>query len=159
MHGLALETSYDIVMANWVFDHAETIEDLEKMFANATAYLKPGGRLVCVHTGDPSKLVQQEGNYGSSFSNFEEVPGGLKYWVTLYGTDPPIEFSGSSMRVLYEGSFEIFEKFGLKGPQVMPVEDTETVRSDAEFWKECSEQPILRFVTARKGVEGQETPV
>lgn len=151
LRGLGLEASYDLVMANWVFDHAETIDALEMMFSNATAYLKPGGRLICIHTSDPRGIVDQGSRYGSSISNVEEVPGGLKYRVTLHGTDPPVEFGGSSIRVLYEGSFEIFEKFGLKDPQILPLEDMEMVRNDEEFWKECVEHPILQCVTARKG--------
>ncbi|ROW06775.1 hypothetical protein VMCG_04146 [Cytospora schulzeri] len=151
LSGLDLEKSYDLVMANWVFDHAENIEALEGMFANATAYLKPGGRLISVYTSNPHRLVKHGNKYGSSFSNLEEIPGGLKYWVILY-TDPPVEFGGSSLEVLYGGSFEMFEKFGLEDPQFVPFEDTETMRNDAEFWKEYLEHPVLRFVTARKGI-------
>lgn len=153
MRGLTLEASYDIVMANWVFDHAENVEELEEMFASASAYLKQGSRLICVHTSDPRGVFEQGDKYGSSLTNLEEVPGGLKYLVTLYGTEPPVEFGGVSLEVLYNGIFEIYNKFGFEDPRLLPLEDTELVKSDVEFWEECVEHPMLRFVTARKGTK------
>lgn len=153
LRGLGLEDSYNVVMANWVFDHAETVEDLEAMFANATTYLKPGGRFVCIHTSDPRNVPEHGNKYGTSFTNLEEIRGGLKYWVTLYGTEPPVEFGGSSLEVLYKGTFEIYEKFGLEDPQLLPLAETKVVQNDADFWKECEKYPILRVVTARKSIE------
>ncbi|KUI58927.1 Ubiquinone/menaquinone biosynthesis C-methyltransferase UbiE [Cytospora mali] len=150
---LGLETFYDVVLANWVFDHADSIEVLERMLGNATSYLKPGGRLICVHIENLRSPLLSVNKYGVSLSNLEETPVGLKYWVTLYGTDPPVEFSGSSLEVLYGESLEIYEKFGLENAQRVPLEDTELVMNDMEFWKECVEQPILRFVTAQKRIE------
>lgn len=152
---LSLGNSYDMVLANWLFDHVDSIEALEQMFDNATTHLKSGGRLICVHTTDPHNSVLREKRYGATFSNIKEFPGGLKYWVTLYGTDPPVEFSGSSLKMLYSGSLEIFEKFGLEDPHVLPSEGTETVTSDSNFWKHYVEQPTMRVVTARKKVEYQ----
>ncbi|KAK7747865.1 hypothetical protein SLS53_001116 [Cytospora paraplurivora] len=145
-----LETSYDIVLANWVLDHAGSEEDLHQMLTNATAYLKPGGRFVCVHTRDPRNPVYKTKKYGITLSNIEHMPGGLKYWVTLYGTDPPAEFSGTSLEVLYKETFELCEKFGLVDLQVVPFGDAQLVRNDAEFWKEWVEQPTMEFFTARK---------
>ncbi|KUI67986.1 hypothetical protein VM1G_11522 [Cytospora mali] len=123
---LGLETSYDVVLANWVFDHADSIEVLERIFGSTTSYLKPGGRLICVHIENLRSPLLSVNKYG---------------------------FSGSSLENLYGESFQIYEKFGLENAQRIPLEDTELVRNDMEFWKEFVEQPILRFVTAQKRIE------
>lgn len=39
---------YDITMANWVFDHAHTIDDLKGMWENIAMSLKPGGKFIGV---------------------------------------------------------------------------------------------------------------
>lgn len=59
-----LRDSYDMAMANWVFDHAGTIEGLEGMWGNVRAYLKPGGRFVGVRGGDLTNPVMAEIKYG-----------------------------------------------------------------------------------------------
>jgi 2-polyprenyl-3-methyl-5-hydroxy-6-metoxy-1,4-benzoquinol methylase len=38
--------SYDMVIANGIFDHAHTVQEYEAMWYNTAAYLKPGGRLI-----------------------------------------------------------------------------------------------------------------
>lgn len=142
-----------VLATQWVFDHAGSVEDLEQMFANAVAYLKPGGRFICVHAGDPRRIAAEGRKYGWSVTDLEEIPGGLKMWVSLYGSGPPVEFGGSSMEVLYNGTLDIFERFGLEDLDALSLEDTKLVQSDAEFWKEFVEPPMLRVVTARKGAE------
>ncbi|KAK7217179.1 hypothetical protein V2G26_005182 [Clonostachys chloroleuca] len=49
MDHLPLDAEYDIVMANWVFDHAGDVDTLKAMWANISKYLKPGGRWLCIH--------------------------------------------------------------------------------------------------------------
>lgn len=39
---------YDVVMANWVFDHATSMADLKAMWENIAANLNPGGRFLGV---------------------------------------------------------------------------------------------------------------
>lgn len=38
------DEGYDIVMANWLFDHAASMDVLDGMMRSCVAYLKPGGR-------------------------------------------------------------------------------------------------------------------
>lgn len=147
---VGLRESYDIVQANWVFDHAKDIETLEKMLANAVSYLKPGGRFICVHVVNPKGHNLRGKKYGVSHTDLEEIPGGVKYWVTLWATDPPTKFGGTSLEVLYSGSLEMYKKFGLVDVKVVPVEKTKLVRDDPEFWKDCVKEPILETLTASK---------
>lgn len=147
---LDLKDSYDIVQANWVLDHAGTIEVLERMLTTAMSYLKPGGRFICVHVVNPRSSNLRGKKYGVSHTDIEEVPGGLKYWVTLWATDPPIKFGGVSLEVLYSGSLEMYKKFGLVDVKVVPIEKTEIIKEDPEFWKDCVGEPPVEVVTASK---------
>ncbi|KAI7785254.1 toxa protein [Diaporthe eres] len=147
---LGLRESYDIVQANWVFDHAKDIETLDKMFTNALAHLKPGGLFICVHVVNPKGSLLKGKKYGVSHTDLEEIPGGLKYSVTLWATDPPVKFGGTSLEVLYSGSLEMYKKFGLVDVRVVPIEKTEIIREDPELWKDCVEEPIVEVVTASK---------
>ncbi|KAI3397029.1 hypothetical protein diail_11264 [Diaporthe ilicicola] len=144
---LDLRDSYDIVQANWVFDHAENIESLERMFTNAVTYLRPGGRFICVHNVNPESPNLKGTKYGTSYSDIEKIPGGVKYMVTLYG-NPPVKFGGASLEVLCSGSLAIHEKFGLVDAKVVPIEDLKIVKEDPGFWKDCVDEPIIQFVTA-----------
>lgn len=59
-----LRAPYDLVIAGWIFDHAHDRAELEAMWRNAVAHLKPGGRLICVRSGDPYVPALLEGRYG-----------------------------------------------------------------------------------------------
>lgn len=147
---VGLRESYDIVQANWVFDHAENIDSLERMLTNVVTYLKPGGRFLCVHVVNPKGSNLKGKKYGVSHTDLEDIPGGLRYSVTMWASDPPVKFGGASLEVLYSGSLEMYKKFGLADVKVVPIEKTEIVKEDPEFWKDCVEEPILEFVTASK---------
>lgn len=147
---LGLKESYDIVQANWVFDHAKDIETLEKMLTNVVSHLKPGGRLICVHVVNPKASNLKGKKYGVSHTDLEEIPGGLKYSVTLWASDPPIKFGGTSLEVLYSGSLEMYKKFGLVDIKVVPIDKTKLVKEDPEFWRDCVEVPIIQTLTASK---------
>jgi toxoflavin synthase len=147
---LGLRQSYDIVQANWVLDHSDTIETLERMLATAMAYLKPGGRFICVHVINPTSTNLRGKKYGASYTDLEEIPGGLKYQVILWATDPPVKFGGVSLEALYSGSLDMFKKVGLVEVKVLPIAETKIVKEDPEFWKDFVEEPIIQFVTASK---------
>lgn len=147
---LGLRESYDIVQGNWVFDHARDIDTLDRMFANAVAYLKPGGRFVCVHVVNPQGSSLKGKKYGVSHTDLEEIPGGLKYSVTLWATDPPTKFAGTSLEVLYTGCLEVCKKSGLVDVKVVPLKETKLVKGDPEFWDDFAKEPVLEFVTASK---------
>jgi len=142
---------YDIVMANWVFDHAHTVDDLKGMWSNIVSALKPGGRFVgirIVRDGIFADYVKW-GKYGCKYENIEEIPGGYSCMVYLM-TDPPFSFGGTMMRDSFDMINEIPTGLGMVDFGVVPAEETETIKKDPAFWKEHLEEPLFVVVTARK---------
>ncbi|RYP58859.1 hypothetical protein DL769_008772 [Monosporascus sp. CRB-8-3] len=125
---------YDLVMANWVFDHAGTIEELESMWRNVVACLKPGGRFVGIRACDPRRpaFANGQARYGVTYKDFAEISGGLRFRYTLH-TSPPVEFECASMEISYPGSTAMHEKHGLCDVEIEPYENAEILMSDPEF--------------------------
>jgi SAM-dependent methyltransferase len=152
---LPLDKQYDIVMANWVFDHAGSLELLEGMWSNISAYLKPGGKFLGIRIADLESPACCEGaepnagRYGASFRDHEPIPGGKKYIVKFH-TKPPFEFEATSMAVSYSGSTEMHTKYGFTDVQVLPVEEEEVVKKDPEFWASFVQRPFFAVVVANK---------
>ncbi|KAL7628433.1 hypothetical protein AAE478_002636 [Parahypoxylon ruwenzoriense] len=142
---------YDLVMANWLFDHANTVAELENMWRSVVRNLKPGGRFVGVRSGNPRApaIADPNGRYGATYYDFQDVPGGVKFRYVVY-TNPPIDFEASSMEVSYSGSTAMHEKYGLCDVQIEPYENTEVVKSNKEFWKLFLDEPSMAVVKARK---------
>jgi len=144
---------YDLVMANWVFDHATSIEMLEGMWANIAAYIKPGGRFVGVRMANPKGPVILSGIYGVKMKDHVEIPGGLKYRFEL-PSNPPVDFEASSMEISYSGSTEMHKKYGFDDVEIEPYEDAEiVVKGDPEFWRAFLDYPSFAVVKARKTSE------
>lgn len=145
---------YDVAMANWVFDHALSPDDLRGMWLNIVTSLKPGGRFVGVRVHAPEPEVQSEYNpdtskYGSKFTDTREIPGGF-YCVTTLLTDPPFSFGLTPMRDSYTLANEIPKSLGMIDFAVVPDEDTEIIKADPEFWKDHLEARSFVVVTAKK---------
>ncbi|KAF6791693.1 hypothetical protein CSOJ01_14307 [Colletotrichum sojae] len=147
---------YDMVIANGIFDHAGSVAELEGMWANAAAYLKPGGKVVANWNYPFSRLAREgeEGKYGVVFTDFEDMQekgGGEKVVRFHYRTKtvPALDFQSMALDAYYKQPFEIagkwFEEF-----EVVKWEETEVVQKDPEFWKAYLEDPILYIFTARK---------
>ncbi|KAH8660186.1 methyltransferase-like protein [Xylariales sp. PMI_506] len=141
--------SYDIVMANWVFDHAGTPEILEGMWQNVAAHLKPGGRFLGVRVADIYAPALQDEKYQYTFKDVTPIPGGLSYRCVI-NSDPPLDFAATSMETSYSGSFELHEKYGLKGLEIIPLESAETVKNNPEFWELFLKSPPLAVVKGTK---------
>lgn len=139
--------SFDLVVANGIFDHATSEEELEMMWRNAAAYLKPGGKLIA-NRNNPRSKAAREGKYGVVFEDFREFEGGVKYRYRMR-TEPVLEFESYALDVYYGGSLEIPGKFFGEFENV-EWRDTEVVSRDMEFWREYLEDPILFIFTARK---------
>ncbi|CAH0053549.1 unnamed protein product [Clonostachys solani] len=145
---LPLEPAYDIVMANWVFDHAESLEILERMWQNVEKYLKPGGKFVGIRAADLGPDSQTE-KYGVTYNNFKPILGGIAYTFMLHG-DCPRAFEATSMEASYSGSTVMHEKHGLTDVRIIPFDSTEIVQHQAEFWKTFLDKPPFVVVTAVK---------
>ena len=138
---------YDMVIANGIFEHAHNIEELEAMWYNAAAYLKPGGRLV-YNRNNPRSPAATDGKYGVIFTDFQNFPGGLAFRYNV-PTDPPLEFDLTVLEAHSSGSLEIpgmyFDNF-----QNVPWEKTPVVKADPGFWRMYLDEPILYISTARR---------
>ncbi|RMD44891.1 hypothetical protein DV735_g138, partial [Chaetothyriales sp. CBS 134920] len=143
---------YDMVIANGIFDHAHNAEELETMWYNSAAYLKPGGRLIANRNNPLSTAATTGGKYGVRFTDFRDFPGGFSYRYRTTTTDPLLVFESIALDVYYSGSLEIPRKF-FTDFQNVPWEDTPVVKADPEFWKEYLSDPILYIFTARKREE------
>lgn len=138
---------YDMVIANGIFDHAHNIEELEMMWRNAAAYLKPGGRLIA-NRNNPLSRSATDGKYGVVFTDFQYFPGGLSFHYRTT-TDPQLDFESLALDAYSTGSLEIPGKF-FKDFQNVPWEETSVVKADPEFWRSYLNDPILYIFTARK---------
>ncbi|KAH6853949.1 S-adenosyl-L-methionine-dependent methyltransferase [Chaetomium sp. MPI-CAGE-AT-0009] len=142
---------YDVVMANWVFDFAETPEVLAAMFENVVGNLKSGGLFVGVRAANVYSDNLQTGKYSVTLNSYRTFPGGVKYSVTLRA-DPPIVFDGATLDILRASPpGPVYEKAGLTKVELVPYEATETVQKDPEFWKEFVADPFFAVVKAVKG--------
>jgi SAM-dependent methyltransferase len=146
---LPLRKDYDLVMANWIFSFADSVEVLEGMFRNIVDYLKPGGRFIGVRDADPWSPALESRKYGGYCEWVKEIPGGVQYLCVLIST-PPIKFAGSSLEVIYSGSTEMYEKFGLTEVSLVPYEKAEVVQKNREFWQLFLDRPSLAVVQAVK---------
>lgn len=138
---------YDMVVANGVFDHAHNNEELEMMWRNAAAYLKPGGHLFA-NRNNPMSKAAGDGKYGVTLSDFQPFPGGLSFRYRM-ATNPPLVFESFALDSYYTGSLEIPGKF-FRDFQVVPWEETPIVKADPDFWKAYLDDPILYIFAARK---------
>ncbi|KAK3346479.1 S-adenosyl-L-methionine-dependent methyltransferase [Lasiosphaeria hispida] len=151
-HGAAgelREGGYDVVMANWLFDHATSVEDLRAMWGNVVAYLKPGGKFLGVRVQSIRAEYMQYGKYGCTFTDVKEIPGGLGYKCNCL-TQPPFSFDCTSMAETYMLADGIPKELGLVGFEVVKPEETEVVKGDVEFWRDFTADPNLTVIVARK---------
>ncbi|KAL2261872.1 hypothetical protein VTK26DRAFT_3104 [Humicola hyalothermophila] len=148
--GAALRAEgYDVVMANWLFDHAASEEELRAMWGNVVECLKPGGRFVGIRVVSVTAGYLTSGKYGIKYTEVEEFPGGLRYLVTFL-TDPPFSFEATSMMSMSSLDHSIPGEMGLVDFQVVRTEEMETIQADPEFWAEYLEEPKMAVVTAKK---------
>lgn len=138
---------YDMVVANGIFDHAHNDEELEGMWRNAAAYLRPGGRLVA-NRNNPLSTASADGKYGVILNDFQHFSGGFSYHYRMR-TDPPLEFESIALDSYFLGSLDIPSKF-FRSFQNVPWEKTPVVKADPDFWASYLADPILYIFTAER---------
>lgn len=144
---------YDIAMANWLFDHARTPDDLRGMWANIATALKPGGKFIGIRATAPGIFAEHNvkaGKYGCLRTEIRDIPGGLECRATLL-TNPPFSVGVTLMRDSYNLQDEIARELGMTGFGTVPKRETEEVRRNVEFWREHLEEPEFAVVTAVRG--------
>ncbi|KAK8063305.1 hypothetical protein PG996_007957 [Apiospora saccharicola] len=148
-----LSPPYDVVMANWVFDHVDKPEVLEAIWQNIAAAVGPGGRFVGVRACDPRCEAMISGRYGPTCQDFAEFPKGLYYSSTIPSTgegQPAIHLENASLEVSYSGSTEMHERHGFGDVEIEPCGELDVVRADPDFWQAWIDQPGFVVVKARK---------
>ena len=142
---------YDMVMANWLFSHADSREVLEGMFRNIGDHLKPGGRFVSIYDKGRIRVEDSKRHekYGISWPWVQDIPEGVNYKVILDST-PPTEIEVTSLDLISSGSTELHENFGLTNVEAVPNESAEIVQKDPDFWKAFLDEPSFVVVKAVK---------
>lgn len=148
LSGLGLHEQYDIVMVNWLLDHATSDDDLEGFWKNIARFTKPGGRLICTRVHNP-ETAPWERKLGITHKNMRRIPGGVAYQVIVH-SDPVFEFEATSMDKSSSGSTVMHEKYGFDNVTAVRYEDMEIVKKDPAFWKEFLENPYCACETAVK---------
>ncbi|KAF4626066.1 hypothetical protein G7Y89_g12096 [Cudoniella acicularis] len=146
--------SYDVVMANWVIDHAATLDDLKGIWKNVALYLKPkGGRFLGIRVCGKGLRAEymKVGRYGVKFKDIEEIPGGVRYQVGFSTEQDLVEFEATTMEESSALIDDVPRGLGIGDLKVVPSEDMDIVKGDREFWKEFLEEPFFVVVTGRKG--------
>lgn len=146
------DEGYDLVMGNWIFDHASSMDMLDGMFRCIVAHLKPGGRFVGTRVfNTPHAPATSNPKYGATYKDIAEIPGGMFFRYVVHA-DPPAVFDAATMEVTYNPAKieEFHARYGLGETQIVPWGNASCIKEDAEFWKEFLEMPNLAVVTARK---------
>ncbi|PVH95163.1 S-adenosyl-L-methionine-dependent methyltransferase [Periconia macrospinosa] len=148
---LGLTPPYDVVLANWVFDHVDDPAVLEAMWRNISAAVRPGGWFVGVRACDPRCDAMISGKYGPTCQDFSEFPDGLYYSSTIPGVGiPDVHLKNASLKVSYSGSTEMHELHGFYDVQIEPCDHLDIVKADPEFWQSWKDAPGFVVVKARK---------
>ncbi len=141
---------YDIAMANWLFDHAHTVDDLRGMWANIAASLRPGGKFIGIRAVAPGIFSDHNckvGKYGCLRTDIRRIPDGLACRATLL-TNPPFSVGVTLMEDSYSRTDAIARKLGMTNFRSMPELETRVVQADLEFWREHLDTPEFAVVTA-----------
>ncbi|KAK4171990.1 S-adenosyl-L-methionine-dependent methyltransferase [Triangularia setosa] len=145
------QQQYDIVMANWLLDHATSEEDLRGMWANVAAALKPGGKFIGVRVRCIRAPYLQYGKYGVIFSEYEEIPGpGWKYKVSFKLNNTPVSFEATSMESTLNLDHSIPQGLGMGDFSVLPHEESKVVKEDLEYWADHLKNPSFVVVVGTK---------
>lgn len=155
---------YDIVMANWLFDHATCTADLRAMYANVASHLKPhGGRFigvrVCETMFTAGYINNGNGKYGALVKDVERMDDGEpghRYQVGMQlGKDRPAFYFGATsmdetvmLRDGEEGG--IGRELGMGEYWVVPPAESDVVKADEEYWGDFVKEPNLAVVVAKK---------
>ena len=100
---------------------------------------------------NPRVAYGPNGKYGVSFSEIEEIAGGVKYVYTVH-TEPPMSCPGTTLSesMDFEKSKLMARRFGFAEFKKAVDEEMEVVKRDWEFWRMHVEDPVWVCVTATK---------
>jgi len=131
-------------MANWVFDHALSVDDLRGMWETLAAYTKPGGKFVGVRVlGKAIRAAYiQEAKYGAGLEDMAEIPGGFACTAVAM-TDPPFKFGVTLMADSYDMINKVPHQADFTDCDLLPDEESEIIKSDLGYWKDHLDAPLF----------------
>ena len=152
--------SFDLVLAFWLLNYAESREQIAGMWQNIAAYLKPGGGTFVgiIQNQDEVHPKSMQGKidiYGAQESNVQELPSGdgVKMHVE-FATEPKIEFDAFVLKkdILEEEA----AKAGMKHLRyVRPGEEVKGVveGKSEEWWRELLEEYPNQLIIASREIQ------
>ncbi|KAF2724574.1 S-adenosyl-L-methionine-dependent methyltransferase [Polychaeton citri CBS 116435] len=143
---------YDIVMANWTFDHASNVDELETMWRNVAQYCRPGGKVISIRIADPWGRHPSNSKYGVEVSDLQTIPGGVKYVYTVQ-TNPPFRCEASSMNAHHELSQarSMAKKLGFLDLEAVPFSELKIIKEESDFWKDFLDHPNFCCAVGMRG--------
>ncbi|TGO82999.1 hypothetical protein BPOR_0720g00010 [Botrytis porri] len=153
------EGTYDVVVAAWLLNYAETQEEMRKMFENICLALKPGGIMIAMTVNAPitdsfqpsDPLNQREVSLGSVYDVIGIVESGYKMLLSSVGTggnDVKFEFYFLREEVYRQAA----AKAGmgqLEWNVVFPGEKHLQMQ-DPDFWQPYFDRPRSAICVSRK---------
>lgn len=160
---------FDFVMANFLFNYAQTEDEMAGMWRTVATYLKPGGKLLATtQSFDAFPISVRANKYGMHVT---EAEGGASSTDSI-AVRQKLEFGWPGYFHVEFESFVItdqavwertaaaagvedlqFHRFG-KGdiPLKAKTPDGEKSKDNMEYWTELIDHPFNLIMTARKGV-------
>ena len=151
---LGLEpNSFDLVLANYLFNYATTRKQLEAMWHNVVTYLKPGGKLVgLLPTFDVQKHLRRSAWNGITYKHLEDLDEAVRVQLTFH-CEPQIQFDNYVLPAeAYEHvPLEVGMRDVVFNPpteeDIPPVEDA----AEAEKFKHYLTESVSTVLVATKG--------
>ncbi len=137
--------SFDLVVASYLLNHAQTKEELLKMCQTIHANLKPGGHFVCINDNvqQPPDSYPICEKYGYTKSISEPLQEGATITLTFSVNDSPFKLYDYYLsKKTYEWAFQTagFKEIHWHKPIVSP----EGIREfGQEFWQDFLEYPPM----------------
>lgn len=147
-------STFDLVVASFLLNHAQTREQLQQMCASIAANLKPGGRFVAVNNNQeqPPETYPYSSIYGFRKDINGPLQPGQKITYTLINPDSQQEVKIDDYYLSTATYEEVLSEVGLEeicwhSPQVSP---TGIEKFGQDYWQSYLDYPFILFLTCQK---------
>ena len=140
---------FDLVIAGWLLNDAETAEQQLRMWQNVYRNLKPGGRFIAI---TPNVNLDMErpldDRYGVTVRKLHDIKDGCRTRITAYTEPQPIEIDTYHLdKQVYE---DCAAKAGLQDLQWHGHRLPEDDRKETGYWDVYVERPHIEICSAHK---------
>ncbi|CDM87723.1 ToxA protein [Xenorhabdus bovienii] len=140
---------FDIVIAAWLLNYSESIEDLEKMFQAVANNLKPSGKFIAYTVSPDYRLAVSNCDiYGINILSEESWKDGIRYQAEFLTTPPsPFTFYRWSHED-YERAIQKagFNRFEWQKPELL---ESDIKRFPEGFWDDLQQNGLNIGLTCR----------